>query len=53
MKIEEVEESVSKNWKDRDVERMISLRGNQMEPYFLKNAKKQGKIFAYLKILTK
>ena len=33
---EEDEESSSKNWKDHDVETMISLRG-EMEPEFLKN----------------
>ena len=44
---EEDEESNSKNWKDHDVETMISLHG-EMECEFLKNAKKQGMIFAYV-----
>ena len=42
-KVEEGEESGSKNWKDHDVETMISLRG-EMEPEFLKNIKKQGNV---------
>ena len=44
---EEDEESGSKNWKDHDVETMISLRG-EMEPEFLKNTKKQDMISAYV-----
>ena len=36
----EIEED-KKHWKDADVEVMIALRG-EMEPEFLKNAKKQG-----------
>lgn len=42
---EEDEDLSSKHWKDADVETMISLRG-EMESEFLKNAKKQGMIFA-------
>ena len=42
--VEEDEESNSKKWRDRDVETMIAMRG-EMEPEFLKNAKKQGKFF--------
>ena len=34
-------EAEKKHWKDADVEVMIALRGD-MEPEFLKNAKKQG-----------
>ncbi len=34
-------EEDKKHWKDADVEVMIALRG-EMEPEFLKNAKKQG-----------
>jgi hypothetical protein len=34
-------EEEKKHWKDADVEVMIALRG-EMEPEFLKNAKKQG-----------
>ena len=45
--VEEDDEFGSKNWRDRDVETMIAMRG-EMEPEFLKNAKKQGKIFANL-----
>ena len=44
---EEDEEFGSKNWKDHDVETMISLRG-EMEPKFLKNVKKQGMISTYV-----
>lgn len=49
---EEDEESAKKNWKDQDVETMISLRG-EMEPEFLKNAKKQGMISTYVIFLKK
>lgn len=48
--VEEDEKYGSKNWKDYDVKTMISLHG-EMEPQFLKNAKKQNTIFAYLKFL--
>ena len=44
---EEDEESNSKNWKDHDVETMISLRA-EMELEFLKNSKKQGMISTYV-----
>ena len=44
---EEDEESSSKNWKDHDVETMISLHG-KMELEFLKNSKKQGMISTYV-----
>ena len=37
--VKEDEEFGSKNWRDRDVETMIAMRG-KMEPEFLKNAKK-------------
>jgi hypothetical protein len=36
-------EEGASNWKDCDVEVLISLRG-EMDPEFLKNAQKQGKI---------
>jgi hypothetical protein len=36
-------EEGASNWKDCDVEVLISLCG-EMDPEFLKNAKKQGKI---------
>jgi hypothetical protein len=36
-------EERASNWKDCDVEVLISLHG-EMDPEFLKNAKKQGKI---------
>ena len=45
MKVEKDEESNSNHWKDHDMETMISLQG-EMEPDFLKNVKKQSKIFA-------
>lgn len=47
VKKEDEDESAAKNWKDCDVETMIALRG-EMEPEFLKNAKKQGEIFLKL-----
>jgi len=50
--VEEDEELSSKNWRDRDVETMIAMRG-EMEPEFLKNAKKQGKFFANLNFLKR
>jgi hypothetical protein len=50
--VEEYKELSSKNWRDRDVETMIAMRG-EMKPNFLKNAKKQGKFFANLNFLKK
>ena len=44
-KDEEIEEN--KIWKDADVEVMITLRG-EMEPEFLKNAKKNKNIHIYM-----
>jgi hypothetical protein len=50
--VEEDKELSSKNWRDRDVETMIAMRG-EMEPEFFKNAKKQGKFFANLNFLKR
>ena len=43
--VEEDEEFGSKNWRDCDVQTMIAMR-SEMKPNVLKNAKKQGKMFA-------
>jgi len=50
--MENNEESNLKNWTDCDVKMMISLCG-EIEPNFLKNATKQGKIFIHLKFVKK
>ena len=49
--VEEDEELGSKNWRNHDVETMIAMRG-EMVSEFLKNTKKQDKIFATLNFLT-
>ena len=42
--------SVLKNWRDFDVEALIALR-DEMEPNFVKNAKKQGNSLQFVNVL--